>query len=120
MNKFEQVSCDKHQMPLARENPSLMSQRGRRWRGVLKSHGGRGVLYSEVQCIMGDGHIRTPGRTDRHYLPSTSLAGGKDVAFAVSRRYPKTSCFRPTDGWTVSSPTSAYANMCCTEYTQFL
>ena len=44
---------------------------------------GRG-LYSEVQCMMGYGHMGTPSPlwTDRnlwkHYLPATSLAGGNN------------------------------------------
>ena len=37
MNKFEQVFIDGHQMLL-----------------------GGGTLYSEVQCIMGNGHMGTP------------------------------------------------------------
>ena len=46
---------------------------------------GRGVLYSEVQCIMGNGHMGHPppcGQTGthqwKHYLPTTSLAGGNN------------------------------------------
>ena len=49
-----------------------------------------GSLYSEVQCIMGDGHMgqvrdcknKPREQTDRHEkkhdLPTTSLAGGKN------------------------------------------
>ena len=42
MNKFEQVSSDGHQMSLA----------GGAWLG--------GGLYSEVKCIMGNGHMGPP------------------------------------------------------------
>ena len=44
-----------------------------------------GGLYSEVQCIMGDGHVGPliDGMTDRHnwkhYLPATSLAASNSV-----------------------------------------
>ena len=49
------------------------------WRGRGRSHGG---LYSEVQYIMGNGHMETPlllwtdRRLWKHYLPATSFAGG--------------------------------------------
>ena len=37
---------------------------------------GGGGLYSEVQCIIGNGHMAD--RHDwKHYLLATSLAGGK-------------------------------------------
>ena len=39
MNKLEQVSSDGHRMSLAE---------------------GRGSLYSEVECIMGNGHMGPP------------------------------------------------------------
>ena len=68
MNKFEQVSRDGLQMSLAGG-----------WGGSLDlclgvrpglgrvpwPHVGGG-LYSEVQCIMGNGHMGTPPWTDRH------------------------------------------------------
>ena len=40
---------------------------------------GKGFLYGEVQCIMGNGHMGLPvDRHDwKHYLPATSLVGGK-------------------------------------------
>ena len=31
-----------------------------------EARAGRGVLYGEVQCIMGDGHMGPPPPTDRH------------------------------------------------------
>ena len=40
----------------------------------------RGSLYGRVQCITGNGHMGPlPSllQTGRHYLPVTSLAGGK-------------------------------------------
>ena len=44
------------------------------WRGSQARVGlGPGGLYSEVQCIMDNGHRLTDGYT--HYLPATSLAG---------------------------------------------
>ena len=47
----------------------------------------RGSLYGEIECIIGNGHMGTPSwwtniLTDthdwKHYLPATSLAGGKN------------------------------------------
>ena len=67
MNEFEQFSSDDLQMSLEgfqRWVPGLMS-----WRtgGVSKSNvwvgGGARVLlglYSQIECIMGNGHIETP------------------------------------------------------------
>ena len=51
MNTFEQVSIDGHQMLLARGGPGV-----------------RGPLYSEVQCVMGNGHMVQPRceQTDRN------------------------------------------------------
>ena len=48
MNKFEQVSSDGHQMSQAG---------GRVWGGGNVWYPGWTDLYSEVQCIMGNGHI---------------------------------------------------------------
>ena len=53
MNKFEQVSSDHHQMPLA-GGPGLIS------RGD-KVGGG---LYKEIQCIVGNPHMLPPGEND--------------------------------------------------------
>ena len=69
--------------------PDVTSRRGQgTWcSDVLRGHvwcWGTGGLYSEVQCIMGNGHmgIIIPLWTDRHdwnhYFLSTSLAGGND------------------------------------------
>ena len=52
MNKFEQASSNGHQMSLAGAG-GTMSERGGAWAGA-------GGLYSEVPCIMGNGHIKTP------------------------------------------------------------
>ena len=62
MNNFEQISSDHHQMSLAEGGvPGLMSDvlEGARGLGVpgLTSRVG---LYSEVQCIMGNGHMASP------------------------------------------------------------
>ena len=61
MNKFEQVSTDSHQMSLAEDCHwgvlCLMSGWG--WGGPMSNVQGAGLklwtLYSEVQCIMGNG-----------------------------------------------------------------
>ena len=58
VNKFEQVSSGGHQMSLAEWVPCLMSKVP-----CLKSRGW--ALYSEVQCILGNGHMGTPLWTDR-------------------------------------------------------
>ena len=66
MNKFEQVSSDYHQMYLA-------------GLGLRQGDSGLG-LYSEVQCIKGNGHMGPLKQNDRHlwkhYLSGTLLAGG--------------------------------------------
>ena len=49
VNKFEQVSGYDHLMSLAGGSPDLMSREGE-----------EGTLYSEVQCITGNGHMGTP------------------------------------------------------------
>ena len=78
--KFEQVSSGSKGIRTLGQGavPCLMS---------LSTEGGRagvgGGMYSEVQCIMGEGHIQTPcEKTKRHewkhYLPSTLLAGGNN------------------------------------------
>ena len=53
---------------------------GRGVRGVPISHA-QGTLYSEVQCIVGDGHCEKTNRHTRlkHYLSVTLLADGKHV-----------------------------------------
>ena len=56
VNKFEQVSSEGHQISLA---------------GPLSDvRAGGGGLYSEVQCIMGNGHMESPlpenRKMDRH------------------------------------------------------
>ena len=49
-------------------------------------------LYSEVQCIIGNGHMGPPihrltNRHDwKHYLPAPSLAGGKNQAWDEQNR----------------------------------
>ena len=78
MNKFEQVSSDGHQMPLAGT--------GLGW-GIpcldgVPGPGLRGSLYSEVQCIVCNGDMGSPsGQTDRHTslktLPSRNSVGGR-------------------------------------------
>ena len=52
VNKFEQVSSDGHKMSLA-GRPHV-------WKGGVES----GILYSEVQCIMGNGHLGPPYQND--------------------------------------------------------
>ena len=49
MNKFERLSSNGHQMSLAEAGDGPMSG---------GAGAGQGDLYSEVQCIMGNGHIR--------------------------------------------------------------
>ena len=46
--------------------------------------GGWDTLYSEVQCIMNNGHMGpsplwTYRRLWKHYLPATSFAGGNKI-----------------------------------------
>ena len=76
MNTFEQVSSDDHQM-------SLTASQGQVWGPMCYVQRGRvraGGQYSEVQCIMGTGHIRTPSVNDRQTqltrLPSRNFVGG--------------------------------------------
>ena len=51
--------------------------------GLMSVEGGGGILYSEVQYIMGNGYMGGPNplwtyrHKWKHYLPATSLAGGK-------------------------------------------
>ena len=79
VNKLEQVSIDGHQMSLAVVGlgvPCLMSG------GGPGSGGGRTGLYSEVQCIMDNGHIVTPceqngGQTRLKTLPSRNFVGAR-------------------------------------------
>ena len=54
VNKFEQVSSNSHQMSLAGDRAGVGGP-------MSDAHGaGLGVgLYSEVQCIMGNGHMGT-------------------------------------------------------------
>ena len=60
--------------------PYLMSRGGWGFSSLMSSGRGDGRLCSEVQCIMGNGHMGTTMWTDRHdwkhHLPATSLAGG--------------------------------------------
>ena len=85
MNKFEQVSSDGHQMSLtAGQGQGLGPMSYVQWDRVRA-----GGQYSEVQCIMGTGHIRSPSVNDgqtqlKDYLPATSLAGFKNWLHAVS------------------------------------
>ena len=74
-----------------------MSGGGRGWGSHVSCSGGegrgsqvwgdwvQGALYSELQCIMGNGHMETSlvdRMTDRpdwkHYIPTTSLVGSKN------------------------------------------
>ena len=80
-DKLEQVSSDGHQMSLAggqfQESPCLMSE----GRGVGAGQGGgEGVLYSEVHCIMGNGHMGTSQQSDKQTpvktLPFRNFVGG--------------------------------------------
>ena len=64
MNKFEEVSSDGHKMPLA-------GAWGRGPHVPCLEEDGWGELYSEVQCIMVNGHmgIPPPNRmTDRQFM----------------------------------------------------
>ena len=50
---------------------------------------GAGAVYSEVQCIMGNGHMGTPSpceQTDRQTRVKTSLADGKNKEYFGQRR----------------------------------
>ena len=95
MNKLEKVSSDCHLMALAgggarsRGVTGLMS-RGDvgEGRSNVQRGGGRGRtgggLYSEVQCILGNGHIgipcgQTQTQTHTHVkiLPSHNFVGGR-------------------------------------------
>ena len=97
VNKFEQVSGPGYQMSLAEgvhkwtslnRSPVLVTRchyhggwgEGQgRGGGLYRLGLGKGSLYGEVQCFTGNGQMPPP-RTDRHdwkhYLPTTSLAGG--------------------------------------------
>ena len=95
-NSFEQVSSNDHWMSLVGEGervPVQWRQKSRRGQGVVFVQWGlmlwrggcraRRTLCSEIQCIMGNGHMRTPReQTDthewKHYLPANLLAGGKN------------------------------------------
>ena len=73
VNKFEQVSSDGHQMSLVGgECPMSDSQKLGPGGPMSDVQGGwgqdGGVLYSEVQRIMGNGHMGPPVNrwTDRH------------------------------------------------------
>ena len=82
MNKFEQVSSDDHQMSLA----GGLGQ-GQGVQGLIS-----GSLYSVVQCIVGNGHMRTPSppvnrqtvTSENIYLPSTSLVCGRNIDVPVT------------------------------------
>ena len=57
MNKFEEVPTEGHQIPLAGSRIAGRVGPG----GVSHAEvGGDGGLYSEAQCIMGNGHMLTP------------------------------------------------------------
>ena len=89
MNNFEQLSRLGHQMSLAWNVGQDQGQGGGSlYRGEprVRAIGGC-FLYGEVQCIMGNGHMGPPPlqkQNDRvrhlwkYYLPTISLAGGKD------------------------------------------
>ena len=66
VNKFEQVFSDGHQISLPMVS-GLMSGEGPT-SDVLWWGGGSGGLHSEVQGIMGNGHMGSPlnRMTDRH------------------------------------------------------
>ena len=73
INKFEQLSNDGHQMSLAGKAGVVGwgERQGQGWGSRLPClmPGGGGGLYSEIQCIMGNGHTGTPfphEKTDRH------------------------------------------------------
>ena len=65
MNKFEQVSSDRHQMSLA----VGLGPGGPRGTGEA----GAGRLYSEVQCIMGNGYMGTLPSVDRQTHTSENI-----------------------------------------------
>ena len=102
VKKFEQVSSLHHQMSIAWGSSSEQVWTGLQFlppditnRGCpMRSHvqRGPGSLYSEVQCIMGNGHMENtpPHLEDRktlhvwkHYLPAISLAGGNHVHLII-------------------------------------
>ena len=92
ISKFKKVSNDDHQMSLADGGQGL---------GVpcLMSWGGLGLraLYSQVQCIMGNGHMGTPCKqADRQTwlktLPSHNFIGGGNNT-KISNYWTSTSSF---------------------------
>ena len=61
MNEFEQVFSDRHWMSTAGVVSTQLPCPG----GTQAPCPGEGGLYSEVQCIMGNGHMGSPcGQTD--------------------------------------------------------
>ena len=58
VNKLEQVSSDGHQMSLVEGKWGPCPVRS-------MSGGGLGFLYSEIQCIMGNGHMGPLPHVDR-------------------------------------------------------
>ena len=63
MNKFEQLSCNGHQMTLAWVPCSHIPEGSGlggppvSWLAGKLRPGARGALYNEVQCIIGNGHM---------------------------------------------------------------
>ena len=57
VNKFEKVSSDGHQMPLAGRSLSSEVPWGQNFGSETRTSVG---LYSEVQCIMGNDHMDHP------------------------------------------------------------
>ena len=71
MNQFNQVSSDSHQMSQAGEDTRCLGGmdilvQGCPMCGEGAMAGVGGALYSEVQCIMGDGHMGLPKQNHRH------------------------------------------------------
>ena len=66
MSMFEQVSSLGYQMSLAVDPCTGGGVRG------LGPKPGGGPLYGEIQCIMGNGHMCLPLRTDRQTRLKTS------------------------------------------------
>ena len=113
----EQVSSDGHQMSLAEDCGSSSLVSGGEWgrwgdSGLMLGAGGWGVWwtslirsyvqwelaqYSEVQCMMGNGHIGSPScwQTDtwKHYFSATSLAGGKYVVWPLENTRSTQKCY---------------------------
>ena len=81
--------CTAHLQTVRAAGPGGLRLRSDIWGGGLRVPGlmfmgcrlGAGVLYSEVQGIMGNGHMGTPLGTDRHThlkeLPSHNSVGGR-------------------------------------------